>query len=223
MSRPEHEEPDPEAPLVVEGTVAETERYQPEWTILLRPAQTFVGLLPSHKNTRKGRRAGRQIKLVVAVLAFIAVISAQSTPVMILGIIALGIAPLVPISQARKRSWINRLKTLRDGRTRTVDVPAEIAHDGRRVSILRDGDRLRRVLVDREEHEVSAGTADDRLYLRIAPDDGNKDETIWVETRDVSPDELPDRWSVGEFSADRIDRPVSVDGSDWRALADELL
>lgn len=208
--------------MVAEGYLEEIERYQPSWTILLRPIQTFVGLLPSHKNTRKGRRTARQIKIVVIVLAFIAVIAAQSTPVMVIGIVALAIAPLIPISQVRKRSWINRLKSLRDGRDRTVEHPARVTFDGRRVSLLRDDQRIRRVLVDRDDHVVSTGEIDDRLYLKVAPDSGNKDEAVWVGTTDVSADQLPDDRTLEDLSADELAKPVYVGGREWRELTDRL-
>lgn len=209
--------------LVLEGHLEETERYQPRWTVLLRPVQTFVGLLPSHKNTRKGRRTAKQVKLVVAVLAFVAVIAAQSTIVMILGLIGLGVSPVVPISQVRKRSWINRLKSIREGRDRTVERSAQVTCDDHRVSLVRDDDRLRRVLVDRDDHEISVGTAADRLFLKIAPTGGNKSETIWIGTDDLEIDDVPDDWSTETFSSDQLDRPIVVRGSEWRELAEHLL
>jgi len=209
--------------LVLEGQLEETERYQPKWTVLLRPVQTFVGLLPSHKNTRKGRRTAKQIRIAVIMLAFIAVVAAQSNVVMILGLIGLALAPLVPISQVRKRSWINRLKSLREGRDRTVHQSAKVTCDDHRVSLVRGNDRLRRVLVDRDDHEVTTGTVGDRLFLKVAPTDGNKSETIWIGTDELGPDDVPDDWSTESVSKTSVDRPVVVRGAKWHELAEHLL
>lgn len=213
---------DADNPLVLSAQLEEREKYTPRWTPLLSPLQTFIGLLPSHKNTRKGRRTAKQLKLLVAVVAFGLLVFAESAWAIVVGVVFLGLAPLLPLPQVQKRAWLNRLKKLREPRERSVAAPAKVRFDGRRVVLERDGDNLRRVLVDRDEHEIAAGSANGRLYLKVAPTSGKRSETIWIGTDELDTDDLPDDWEPQDFDEDAIDAPTLVDGPNWRSLAEHL-
>lgn len=212
-------EADAEHPLVLPARIERGERYKPGWASLVSPLQTFVGLLPSHKNTRKGRRAARHLKILAGGIGFGMVVFAQDLVATFLGVLFLALAPWLPLPQVRKRAWLNSLKKLREPRRRIVETDARVTFDGRRVVLQRDGTNLRRVLTDRDEHQTAVGTVDDRLYLKLAPDSGRKSETLWIGTDELGPEDVPDDWELESFSTDAIDAPTLIGASDWRTLS----
>jgi hypothetical protein len=206
-----------EDPLVLPARLGREESYTPWWAGLLAPIQVFVEMLPSHKSTRKGRKSAKQFRVVLGAVTFAAIVFSPAEWVTIAAILVMiTIVPWLPLPQVRKRAMVNRVKNLRRPRTHTVTRPARIIYDGRRVKLDKGGNTLRRVLTDREEHRFRTGTCDGRLFLEIAPESGKKSEAIWVGTDDLAPGELDE--DLATFLPGDVDRPVLVDGRDWRSL-----
>lgn len=206
-----------EEPLVLPARLGREEEYTPWWTGVLAPAQTVVELLPSHKTTRKGRRGAKQFRVVLGGAAFAAIIFSPTIWVTLVALLVLvGVVPWLPLPEVRKRAMANRIKSLRRPRTRTITRPARLVYDGRRVKLDKGGNTLRRVLTDREDHRFRAGTCDGQPYLEIAPESGKKSEAIWVGTDDLDSADVDS--DLETFLPDDIDRPVLLNGEDWRTL-----
>lgn len=213
------EEYSSDEPLVLPARLEKKKAYTPWWTRLLAPIQTFVSLLPSHRSTRAGRRAARHFKFAVGAIAFGIIVFGGSFWLIIIGIAILSMAPWLPLPEVRKRAVLNRLKTLRQPRKRSLERPGRVIYDGRRVILDKGGSTVRRVLTDREEHAFRVGTIDGRLYIKLEPPSGKKAECIWIGTDDIDPEALPEKDDLEAFEAGDLDRPCLLSREDWQVLA----
>ncbi len=104
----------------------------PWWGPIAAPVLGVVRAIPTHRDTRTGRRNATQVRIILIALGVVTIVLWKSNW-SLLGFIPAAGALLVPLSERTQRSWI---ASLRDAKRRTrVDT-----NEG---SILRDGDLLR--------------------------------------------------------------------------------
>lgn len=202
-------------PLTVPARIRVQVPHTPAWTRMLSPVQTFIAFLPSHKSTRAGRQAARQIKLVAFAAAGALMIFGGELASIVLGALLMLISLVIPMPEGRKRSIQSRLKTLRSARERTVERAGSLVHDGRRLILQKEGAKLRRVLVDRGERIVP-GRMDGTAALKLEPSSGRKADSIWVACREVDPGELGE--TLEEWDEKDVDHPAFVDEEGFRRL-----
>jgi hypothetical protein len=187
------------------------------WSVLVAPLQTLVGLAPSHKNTKKGRRSAAQIRIVLIAIGILGLAFGGETLYIILGGLIMALGLVIPMSDVRKRTLMGNFKRLRGESPRDVMVDGEVAFDGKRLILRADGEKLRRILVDRDEHRIRNKQFDGHACLEIRPGSGGKKRRIWICGQDTSTPASGDTLSRGD-----VDAPAFVSDADYRRLREAL-
>ncbi len=216
--------PTDDDPFVIPARLPYETTYQPFWSPLIGPIRTLLSMLPSHEDSRTGRQWAKRIQIGLGAVALGIVIFADGAMLRAVGALLVIGALSLPISKARKRSYTGRLRSLQEGRTKTITRPGRIVYDGYRILLEKEGSKLRRVLTDRDEHTLRLHRDDEHLYLKVEPSSSGRDsDAIWVGTADLESSDLDDDRDVTSIDDDTPDRPAIVEGEDWRRLWQVLL
>jgi hypothetical protein len=210
--------PSKDDPLEIDATLVRPERYTPVWAPLLKPVVAIVDLLPSHRNTKKGRQTAKQVRLVIMGVGLAVLIFGGTLPLILVGGAIMASALVLPLSEVKKSGVQTKLRKLGSQRTRPSRQPVQIIHDGKRLSLQRDSERIRRVLVDRGEHRVELRRRGQTPYLGVRPASERKSEAIWI----ASPQHGSVPEEAEEITGDAIDIRAEVAPNDWRVLYDRL-
>jgi hypothetical protein len=202
-----------ERPAAIE--VAVHERVEPG--AASRIALKALRWVPSHRDTRSGRRNASQLKAGLVLIAVLFGGFGENGFHMSLAASFMLAALFLPVTDGRKREWRTRLQG-RGARVRRVESrAAQVRYDGRRVAVLSDGKVWRRVLVDRSEHGMAVRADDGAAWLGLVPPSGRKAESLWLVARDETlRRELPAATEV--VDEQRVDAAVVVDAATWREL-----
>jgi hypothetical protein len=204
--------------MTIPATLVRREKYAPAWGVLLKPVETFISFLPSHRATKRGRNTAKQIRVVIMGIGLATMIFGGTLPLILIGAALMASALFVPLSEVTKRSLLGNLRRKRLHAERDAKTSGEIVHDGKRLILREDGQKLRRVLVDRGEHELKQRRRDDQPCLGVIPPSGRKAESIWI----CSPEhDLPDG-EIEEISPDAVDIWALIAPNDWDSLLDTL-
>ncbi|MFB6263669.1 MAG: hypothetical protein ABEL76_08620 [Bradymonadaceae bacterium] len=116
------------------------EEYTPWWGPALAPFQSLVGMLPTHKDSRAGRRAARRVRIGLAVVGLILMLfgGTRSPLLAPIGVLLLGIAPFVPVTEMKKRTMANRLARWRRSAVRVRSDPLRLTLDDSRLTVESD-------------------------------------------------------------------------------------
>lgn len=222
--------------MVIEAQIARQERYTPAIAPLWRALDWLVSWLPTHAASRKGRKNAAQVRVGLLVVAVLMLAFGGQTLWLILGGLVGAAALVVPLSEVKKRTLRARLRRRMTG-VRQVRQPARLVVDERRVVLEEDGKNLRRVLIDRGTHSVTAGRLAGQCCLRIAPKSERKAETIWVcapapsgDGQGIAPSAEafepqvfdPQVFDPQIFDPERVDLPAHVAPADLQRLRDAL-
>jgi hypothetical protein len=176
-------------------TVTREVPHRPWWAGLATRYEKLLGVLPSHRDTKKGRANAKQVK-VVLLAAGVGIIALLGGYWIVLGCMIAASALILPVSQNARRAWVARSRSARKNLTREAKQPGELRFDGRRVVLHVDGDNLRRVLTHKGKHTISRRSLKGHEIVGILPPSAKKSESIWVMARGRS----------ANASLDRLDR-----------------
>ena len=214
----------PGAPLRLPGQIQREARQMPLWAPLVRRAEGAVGLIPAYRDTKKGRSNARQLRLGLLGLGLLVLVFGGDWWIVV-GALLMIAGLVVPAPELRKRTWVTRLRSARKPRRSWQGAPVVVELDDRRLSVLEDGKRLRRVLVDRGEHGLRTAslTIDGAAFtaLGVTPASGRKAETIWLYTDATATDGAP---GAADDTVDRgsIDLLVRLEPRDFERLREQL-
>lgn len=214
---------DDDSTVTVDARVRGEKKVRPWNAVLWRALGELVAFLPSHRDTREGRKKKKQMRvLIVAVgiglMAIGGTADAWGGFWIILGIFLACLAFVAPVEELKKRTWRGRIKKNQKPRARTVWTAGSIVFDGRRVELRDDSEqKVRRVRVDRGKHELTQRKSGERRCLGILPPGGKTEAGIWVCTEGS----VDGDWE-GSVDDDEMDRPATVDARDWERLWEAL-
>lgn len=187
------------------------------WAPLLAPVETVVALAPSHKNTKKGRRSAAQIRIALIAIGILGLAFGGETLFIVIGGLIMALGLVIPMSDVRKRTLMGNIKRMRGESPRDVRVDGEVVFDGKRLTLRAEGEKLRRILVDREEHRVRDKQLGESACLEVRPSKGGKAKTIWIccEHGATSP-------TGPELARGDVDSPAFVDAERFQQLREAL-
>lgn len=210
--------------LIIEADVCRRETVPPRGGLVWKALEEVVAFLPAYRNSREGRKKRKNMKIVIGVIGaglLLAGGTAQTAAVLwlVLGALIVILAFVIPVEELQKRTWRTALKKKQNPQKRSVWGGGQVVHDGRRVELHTDSERVRKVGVRRDKHKVEMRREGQRTCLGILPMSRNVEDGIWICTGDeVSVDTESD----GRVDADEMNHPARVDGADWERLWNRL-
>jgi hypothetical protein len=163
----------------VDATVEREVAFRPWWAGLAIRYENLLGVVPSHRDTKKGRNNARQVKIVL-LAAGVGTIAFVGGWWITLGCLLAALALLLPISKDKRRSLIASSRSARKNQTRLETLPAQIVWDGRRVVLKIDDKNERRVLTHTNKHKVHRRDLRGTLVIGLVPPSNKKSDCIWV-------------------------------------------
>lgn len=211
--------PEDKTTIVIDARIRGSESVEPGSAWVWKALDYLVGFLPSHRETRQGRKTAKQVRIAMIGIgiAMMAFGGAESAVWIILGVLLAASAFAVPVPELKKRSWRAKFKKKRSPKSQVKWTPGTITFDGRRVELRQNRKKLRHILVDRDKHSVVLGKYRGDTCMGIQAPGKRKKETIWVctpEVVDVEADEKIDE--------SQVDHPAEVDAAEWRQLWEGL-
>jgi hypothetical protein len=214
--------------LTIPATLIRREKYAPAWGVLLKPLESILAFLPSHRATKKGRTNAKQIRIGVMIVGLAVMIYGGTLPLIFTGAAIMVSALFLPMSEVTKGAWRGKLRRMRTRQERDAESAGTIVYDGKRL-ILFEGDRregdkkLRRVLIDRGAHNVdlrrrALQKGQVAACLGVSPSSGKKAESIWVCTPEDSVTVQP----TEEITGEDVDIWAHVTPNDWKKIHDLL-
>ena len=204
----------------IQARVMLRESYRPWWGCLLAPVIGAIKWIPSYKDTKKGRNNALQIRGGILAVGIAGLVFGKELVWILAGAAVMLLAFVAPMSEVKKRTRLGRLGRLRGTSKRDRPTPGRLTYDGRRIALEIDGERVRRVLIDRDEHRIDISRFDDAPCLAVGPSGGKKSETIWICAR--SGDSLPDIAAAESVARSDMDAPALVAADDWRRIRRSL-
>lgn len=203
--------------ITAPARVLRRERRKSWWAPLMAPVETVVAVAPSHKNTKKGRKSAAQIRIALIAVGVLGLAFGGETLFIVIGGLIMALGLVIPVSDVRKRTLMGNIKRMRGESPRDVKVDGEVEFDGKRLTLHADGDKLRRILVDRGEHRVRDRQINDRACVEVRPANGGKAKTIWIccDSATISP-------TGGELTRSDVDSPAFVDAEHFQQLREAL-
>ncbi len=118
-----------------------------------------LSILPTHEDNEEAEASAKTVKTVVLVIGLLIVLAGyRHTFVILPGVLVMLLALVVPISKSQKKHLLKQFQRKRF--TSVIEEqPAELIHDGRRLILEVNSERICRVLTNRNfEMEVFAPT-----------------------------------------------------------------
>lgn len=175
----------------IEVTIATRVAHEPWWAPLGRAAERVVRVLPTHRETKSGRRNATQVRVGLLLLGLIAIVFWKSTLAPV-GFIPCVLALFVPLSETRRRTVGARLRSARLGNTRVQRQKGRFVATAKHLEVRAGEKRLRRLR--RQGLEVLE--IDDRIELRegkkateqlvVTRPQAEPDLELWIELEDPS-------------------------------------
>lgn len=204
--------------LTIPATLIRREKYAPAWGVLLKPIEALIGFFPSHRATKKGRQNAKQIRALILAAGLAIMIFGGELLLIIIGALIMASALFLPMSEISKRSLLGKLKRARTQQVRDAKSAGEVVYDGKRLILREDGQKLRRVLVDRGEHSLDLRRRGETPCLGVRPPSQRKAESIWL----CSPEHGSTPQEAEEISSEAVDIWAYVAPNDWDAIWDTL-
>ncbi len=208
--------------LVVAAELPREESYEASSAGLWRLVDALVDVVPSHRNTREGRRTAKAMKVAVGAVGLLLAVFAgpESLTWLVVGGCLVLLALLVPVSELKKRSWKGKVKRRTGTQTRTVWDAGEVRYDGRRVELFRGEEKVRQVSVGKGDHEVVWARLDDRPCLGVLPRGKRKKESIWVIAKEPVAGVDVEEWE--DLDKKRVDQPGRVSARGFEELSEAV-
>lgn len=208
--------------LTVDARIRDTDEVEPWDGFFWRAVAFVVSLFPTYRDSREGRSTKKQMRIIIVAVGFILLAiggTADQAPGfwIILGIFIACLAFVIPVEELKMRSWRSTLKKKQQPREKPRWDAGRVDYDGRYLAVYSGDDRVRRINIERQKHDVAVRDCDGFTCLGILPPGAKKAESIWVCTRgdvDVEPQ--------GTIADDEMDRPTKVDSSNWERLWEAL-
>lgn len=211
MSKPADE-------LVIHTELAGSELVMRPLAPLYGAIASLLGALPSYKDSARGRKGAKQLRIILVVVGFFVMLAARHVwPMIILGIVLMASAIVVPMDAVRQRSLVSRWQKKR-AFNRATTRPAKLVHDGRRLMLFDGEEQDRRVLTSRPFRLTRFAGSDADTWVELAPKKSKKKrEAIWLHLHDLAPPAgaLP----VKSF---RVDAPVKLSAASATPLLARL-
>lgn len=201
----------------VPARVLERVKRKPWWGPLLAPVETLVALIPSHKNTKKGRQSATQIRITLIVIGIVGLAFGGETLWIMLGGLIMASGLVVPLSDVRKRTLIAKLKRMRGAAKRDLEVDGQLRFDGKRLVLYVDGEKKRRVLMGDGRHKTHTRRFQGRPCLEVRPGSGGKRSAILICSDAKQSDAIGDELTRGD-----VDCPAFVSSEDFEHLRDQI-
>lgn len=206
-------------PLTLHGHTPRTETRPAPWAPLLAPVIGLARLLPSARNTKRGRAGARQFKLVMF-SAGVALLFLGPGPWTVAAALTFALAAVfLPLGELSRRTLVSRLTHLQS-RTRRLEEPLRLVLTERRLELHTEDRMDRRVLVDRPFELEVLRLGDDRATIAVWSGKRKKRETIWVCCRGTD-EALPVAHQPIEASA--LDLPVWLPATECARLHQALV
>lgn len=196
----------------MDGSTRKT--WDGSYTTIQKQRRSYAGLFeflgewlkvcPSYKDTRSGRAKAAQIRGVELLLG-LGIIVWGGRELLPLGIFVVSLILFIPLQEARKRDLRSRLKRARFGSTQT-QTEVQVAFDARRLELNIGGKMDRRVLLNKNTHEIKETSLDGKRLLIIRGPEKKRSSQIWL-TSDQSPQ---DNGNAEEYRADDTDILVNL-------------
>lgn len=174
-------------------TVARRVKFVPRSAPFYRRLESFVGALPSHRDTRSGRRNATQIRVVLLATGILTVVFWQS-PWAPLALLLCLIALVLPMPISRRRALVASLRARRAKQTRIERSRGVLEVSQKHLTLL-DGDerirRLRRSAVSVEQEGTTLWMREGQKKknaLAVSESQTTLDVDAWAE--DVSVDRV---------------------------------
>lgn len=181
--------PDPHSELAIAGVArrAETRDKPAPIALFFKMLAEVVSVLPAIGDSASERKKAPLIKGVLIGLGLLIALASYRAPIFIaLGFAIMALAVPLPVRHAWRRDATRALRR-RAVQLVTFDSPLRLVHDGRRLILERDGERVRRVLTDRRFDLQARRDADGELWLGVIPGDSKKKkDAIWVHFPDAA-------------------------------------
>ncbi len=176
--------------VTVSVTLVRDVAYRPWWAGIAVRYERILGLLPTHKNTKKGRANAKQVKAGLLILGVIVAGFVGGWWIVPGCLVALS-ALILPVPADTRRSWIASSRTRRKNLTRSEESSAELVFDGRRLLIRNEDKNLRRVLTNKRKHIIEERSLDGSRIVGVLPTSRKKSESIWLKSSaEASGDEM---------------------------------
>ena len=182
-----------------------------------------LGILPTHEDTEEGEAGARSVKLVILIVGLLVVLAGYEHRLAIPpGVAIMLLALIVPISKHTRKTYLAKFRRAQYVET-TSQVDAVLVHDGRRLILEVDEERLRRVLtnkpfvLERAAPQERSGPPfeDVRAWLCVSPKGSRrKRDAIWI---GLLHDEKMD--FSRNFDPGAADNPIVIDANQGEARA----
>lgn len=213
-----------EEPLEVQAQVQEFEKVRPWDAPLWKLLGELVAFLPTHRNSRDGRKFKKQMQIILIVVG-IGMMALGGTADswggfwIVLGMLIACLGFVAPVEEMKKRTWRSRIAKRRAPRQKPAWTPGRVCFDGRRVELHRGEQKVRQVRVDRNKHELRASSMEGAPAMGVLGPGGKPQESIWVVATDEVRQEIQ---REGKVKSDETDRLARIDPQDWEQLWDAL-
>ncbi len=172
----------------------------------------FVKLIPSHKDTKRGRSRALQVKGALIVVGVL-VAATIGDELVYVGVAIALMGLILPIPEMRKRTWRARLKSAQFTHKQSTTA-ASVTFDQRRIAIQIDGKVDRRVLVNKGNHRIEEGASNGRQLLVVKGKVDRKKEHVWLLGDSSSEEET--------YAADDVFKPVYLTSAQLKEIAAAL-
>ena len=208
----------------VDARVRDEEEKRPWNAPLWRALGEVVAFIPTYRSTREGRKKAKQMRVIfiglgIGLMAIGGTADQWGAFWIILGVFLACLAFVAPVEDLKKRGWRGKIKNNQKPKKVPLWKTGEVVYDGRRVELHVDGEKVRRLRVDRDKHELTNRKQGSQLCLGVLPLGGKTKGGIWICTDDQVEESIE---SEGTIGARKMDRPATVDGADWERLWEAL-
>lgn len=193
--------------IQISAELRKTEAVPPKARSFWAFLESLLGFLPSHRDSRKGRRQAQQVRAVLVVLGILlmALGGAEAAGWIVVGVALAGSAFVIPIPELKKRSWRTALQRRQQSGSKEIWVPARVSYDGRRLEVHQENQKVRQLLVDRKSHEITYGAFRNGLMVALGPKGSAKKKTValWVPGGSTE--------GAVQFGIDDVDQPLRIE------------
>lgn len=177
-------------PRRLDVVIARRVAYSPWWGPIVRRLEKVVAMIPTHRDTRSGRRNAMQIRVALLGVGILTVALWES-PWAPLALLACATALFVPLSRSKRRQILASLRSRRTKSTRVKRTSGTLEISDKHVTASVADERVRRLRVN----QLVIDDEGDRLTLKVGEKkanrlivcagEGSPDIDAWVEDADV--------------------------------------
>ncbi len=185
---------------------------------------SLVAFVPTYRNSREGRKKKKQMQVLIVGVG-IGLLAVGGTADewgwfwLLVGMLVACLAFVAPIERLKKRTMRGELKARQKPREVKAWKAGKVDVSPRRIEVYAGDERIHRVRIDRDKHQVVLRRWKGRPCMGILPPGQKKKDSIWICTDEVAGEAVG---GSDEIEEQEMRHPAKVDSNDWQQLWEAL-